>query len=184
MTNFINFGCWNKNGCAKGSGIDKVISLAIEQPNIDFFIVNGDNYYQDKDEEGNKNVNNDDLIKGFDCLNKTDKEIFLLIGNHDIEYTEKGCDTIGMQKDFIERINAIKKNKIHFPYDLTMFKEIPEQKTLIIMIDSNIYTDENPVCYNEFINGIVDENLTTNKAIIDFLQKKQEVLISTFLEGK
>ena len=35
-------------------------------------------------------------------------------GNHDIEYTEKGCDTIGMQKDFIERINAIKKNKIHW----------------------------------------------------------------------
>ena len=81
----------------------------------------------------------------------------------------------------------IKKTKIHFPYELTMFKEIPDQETLIIMIDSNIYTDENLVCYNEFINGIFDEEgnaLTTNNAIIDFLQKKQEDLIRTFLSDK
>ena len=67
-----------------------------------------------------------------------------------------------------------------------MFKEIPDQETLIIMIDSNIYTDENLVCYNEFINGIFDEEgnaLTANNAIIDFLQKKQEDLIRTFLSS-
>ena len=68
MTSFINFGCWNKTGCAEGSGIDKVISLAIKQPNIDFFIVTGDNYYQDKDKKGNKGVNKINLINGFKCL--------------------------------------------------------------------------------------------------------------------
>ena len=54
MTSFINFGCWNKYGCADGFGLSKVVSLALKQPDIDFFIVNGDNYYQDKDSDGKK----------------------------------------------------------------------------------------------------------------------------------
>jgi hypothetical protein len=184
MTSFINFGCWNKYGCADGFGLSKVVSLALKQPDIDFFIVNGDNYYQDKDSDGKKSVNAGEMLKGFECLNKTDKDIFLLLGNHDIEITNRKCETLQIEKEFVDSINKKVGKNIYFPEELTMFKEIPDQNTLIIMIDTNIYANENPFCYIEFIFGLKEEGLQNDDEIIAFLKEKQEKLIRAHLIGK
>jgi hypothetical protein len=146
MTRFINFGCWNKYGCAEASGFQKVSSEAAKIADIDFLIVNGDNYYKDK-LNGIKSVNNSDLLRGLHCLNQiTDNEIYLLLGNHDLEVTDGHCETLVLEKAFSLGVNSqAKRDKFQLPNNLVMFKEIGD--TFIIMIDSNIYADENPTCY-------------------------------------
>ena len=178
--NFINFGCWNKYGCKEKTGWFHVSNL-IETlaDDVDFIIVNGDNYYQDKNkdkETKDKTINNDDLTNGFKCLIKSSKykEIFLLMGNHDIE-PALDCQTIEQEKTSID-----KTPKIHFPDNLTMFKELHEQDTLIIMIDSNIYTNENLSCYKKIIEDLPQDD---NK-IKGFLQEKQLRLIEDQLKEK
>jgi len=180
-TTFINFGCWNKNGCKEGSGLYQVSELLKnkEYNDVDFFIVNGDNYYQQKNkEEKTKTIIVDDLVNGFNCLNTSanGKEVFLLMGNHDIEPANE-CKTIKEEKKYTNN----DKPNIHFPNDLTMFKEIPEQNTLIIMIDSNLYTGDNLQCYRNIIEEGLPEN---DEELIVFLQETQEGLIKKQLDKK
>jgi len=169
---FITFGCWNKNGCSDASGIAKVMRTARAEPNVDFFVVNGDNYYPDKTDAGHKVVNKSELLCGMDRLDKiTEKEIFVLLGNHDIEIINGDCETITLEKQFVHDANVSAGfDKFHLPTELTMFKYLPEQNTMIIMIDSNIYADENPICYNKIVSGI---NPDDNASITAYLQQKQ-----------
>jgi phosphodiesterase/alkaline phosphatase D-like protein len=48
-TNFINFGCWNK--IDNNPGLFNVVKSIKKEKNIDFFIINGDNYYQKKNKK-------------------------------------------------------------------------------------------------------------------------------------
>ena len=188
MVKFINFGCWNKYGCSANSGLRKVINEALKHTDIDFCIINGDNYYQDKDKKGDKKtVNSRDLIKGFNCISKLDMETYFLLGNHDLEVTNGECDTIKLEEFFYKQANKYSfgaftnSNKIHIPTGLTMFKELDE-KTLIIMIDTNIYAGENPECYDVILpdynnNGTIPQRLQK-------LQQKQRELVSSKLKGK
>ena len=77
-TRFINFGCWNKNAASdKNSGIVHVSKALELEDKIDFFIVNGDNYYQDKNEaDGTKSVNVANLNAGFELLNNSNQQSF------------------------------------------------------------------------------------------------------------
>ena len=177
---FINFGCWNKYGCKEKTGWFHVSNL-IEtlSDNVDFIIVNGDNYYQNKNKDKEtkvKTINNDDLTNGFKCLIKSSKykEIFLLMGNHDIE-PALDCQTIEQEKTSI-----VETATFHFPDNLTMFKELHQQDTLIIMIDSNVYTNENLSCYKKIIEDLPQDD---NK-IKGFLQEKQLTLIKAQLFKK
>ena len=61
------------------------------------------------------------MLKGFECLNKTDKDIFLLLGNHDIEITNRKCETLQIEKEFVDSINKKVGKNIYFPEELTMF---------------------------------------------------------------
>jgi hypothetical protein len=86
------------------------------------------------------------------------KELFLLMGNHDLESINDVCETTILE---IEQVNKYNngKERIHLPTDLTMFKEINE--TLFIMIDTNIYTDDikkHVNCYHI----IIDNNNNNN----------------------
>jgi hypothetical protein len=183
-TKFITFGCWNKNGCSPTSGLANVMEMARAEPNVDFFLVNGDNYYPDKTDDGDKVVNRSELICGMDRLNQiTDKEIFVLLGNHDIETIRADCETIALEKEFVDTANlAAGFEKMHLPMDLTMFKYLPEQNTMIIMIDSNIYAGENPTCYNEIIRQVELPHDDTDR--IAYLQLKQTDLIEKAIRNK
>jgi hypothetical protein len=182
MTKFINFGCWNKYGCSEASAFLKIKNEASKINDIDFIIVNGDNYYQDK-KNGIKTVNAIDLLNGLNCLNQiTDKDIYMLLGNHDLEITDGKCETLSFEKAFADGVNSqAKRNKFQLPDNLTMFKEIGD--TLIIMLDSNIYADENPSCFNIIQNN----NLFINKNIeeqLDILKEQQFKTIENFLLNK
>jgi len=95
-----------------------------------------------------------------------EKEIFLLLGNHDVEKTieltnqEPGCYVTLFEKTFAQAFNReSQQNKIHFPKSkLVMFKEIGTH-TLIIMIDTNIYSGENLVCYSYLGHGHTEESI-------------------------
>jgi hypothetical protein len=171
---FINFGCWNKNGCHIDSGMKKVTEEVLKHNNIQFCIVNGDNYYQDKN-EGVKKVNELDLLNGMKCLNQlTDNDIYLLMGNHDLEITDGKCETMSFERAFIDGVNSqAKRDKIIIPTNLTMFKSF--QKTLIIMIDTNIYADENPYCYQKLFQSNDVKNL-------DDLKQLQKNTIDNYLK--
>jgi hypothetical protein len=181
MTKFINFGCWNKYGCVESSAFRKIKTEASKLNDIDFIIVNGDNYYQDK-KNGIKTVNSSDLLNGLNCLNQiTDNEIYMLLGNHDLEITDNKCETLSFEKAFADGVNSqAKRNKFQLPDNLTMFKEI--DNTLIIMINSNIYADENPSC----LNVIQNDNLIIDKSIeeqLEFLKQRQYKIIKDYLSN-
>jgi hypothetical protein len=165
---FVNFGCWNK----QLDIVKKVKDSINETGGFDFLIVNGDNYYQSKekiktkDENGDpinikiKKVINQDLIDGFDILKGINiREKYLLMGNHDLDLTTKSdSNPEGKHCETIEEELKFSENMI-LPRKLVMFVE-PRDDTIIIMIDTNMYTGENLFCYTH----ILDEE-TTNKLI-------------------
>jgi len=91
------------------------------------------------------------------------KEIFLLLGNHDVEKTiesknkERGCYVTLFEKTFAQAFNTNSIHKINFPTSqLVMSKKIGAD-TLIIMIDTNIYSRENLECYSYLGHGHSEE---------------------------
>jgi hypothetical protein len=181
MTKFINFGCWNKYGCSETSAFKKIKDEASKVNDIDFIIVTGDNYYQDKI-NGNKIVNIKDILNGLNCLNQiTDNDIYLLLGNHDLEITEGRCETLYLEKAFADGVNSqAKRNKFKLPDNLTMFKEINDN--LIIMINSNIYADENLSCLH-----VIQDDFFINRSIEEQLEQesiKQYKIIEDYLSSK
>ena len=94
---FVHFGCWN-NGMYTNTGnnpISKVLNHLIRKKNnYDFFVVAGDNYYPNKkgeqlyDNEGKRKTkfyNKTALEAGFNALKELGKDVFLLLGNHEVE---------------------------------------------------------------------------------------------------
>ena len=110
------------------------------------------------------------------------KELFLLLGNHDVEKTQatdnndSKCYITTFEKVFAYTFNTEStQNRIHFPIpELVMFREFGVN-TLIIMIDTNIYTDQYLDCYNSILNK--------NK-LQEELQKEQYRKIQDFLKDK
>jgi hypothetical protein len=157
MVKFVNFGCWNKTD--NNPGLKDVFDSIKKEENIDFFIVNGDNYYQNKNKDkkegsvkGEKTIYKKELFKGFNLLSKVitndQQELYLLMGNHDLEMINKECETTRLEKFYVDMYNKNKNFKqFHFPNDLVMFKEIDDN--IIIMIDTNIYTElgKDKECY-------------------------------------
>ena len=181
MVKFVNFGCWGDyNNKIYGnpwlSNVIKKINNEIEK--IDFFIVNGDNYYQQKIKNGeskkSKKIDIEELKKGFDklfeVLNNDDQELYLVLGNHDLEYINKACETTTTEKEIVEKYNN--RGIIHIPNNLTMFKEF--DNNIIIMIDTNIYANIKKNCYKE-INDSFDDNY-------DFINYQKELIIKRLNE--
>ncbi len=166
MVKFINFGCWNEGASRADAPLKTVIRQSMDH-NPDFYIINGDNYYQPKDGEV-KMVSHEEINEGLKYLSDTNKEVFLLMGNHDLEITglSHTCETIIAEKAY---------SNFNLPTDLVMFKEI--DNTIIIMIDTNMYVDEDLLCYNE----ILTQPLETN---IEVFQSHQTKRIADRLSGK
>lgn len=183
-TKFVTFGCWNEDCCDESKPVVRVLNkINNEDSDASFFIVTGDNYYPKKDKEtGKKITDKTQLLTSFELLREKlltteDKELFLLLGNHDVEKTiqegeqqeESNCYVSNFEKDFIEQ-HFTSGKKIHFPKELVMFKKIGEH-TLIIMIDTNIYSGEDLTCY-EWIERR-DEEIEEFRAKLQHLQQQK-----------
>lgn len=171
---FIHFGCWN-NLNKKGKLLE-VMNLLNEyimtKNDVKFIIVAGDNYYPDKKKVDNdkkkKIIFTDKLIQGFNILPKT-IEIDMILGNHDLEndkfneelfvnengteYSENGtCKITQLEKDSAgenENINLI------------LFKKRLINDTLILLIDTSLYSSDEEVtdylkCYELFLGNEIE----------------------------
>lgn len=160
MQRFVTFGCWNYGGCSRNSGLQQVIQSISHIPQVSFMVVNGDNYYQPKDEFSNKHVDAEELMRGFDCLRSLQLETYLLLGNHDLEMTsqedaQQTCETLLLEMDIAQQENATHPHEyIHLPTDMVMFREVGA--TLIIMIDTNLYAGEHPQCFVHLLQQDLD----------------------------
>lgn len=191
---FITFGCWNKNMCNIKSGSNEV-SLVMNKidelcestyPKPSFIIVAGDNYYPhivENELSGHKikTIKEDQLKSGFDCLEyiyeKHKIPIDIIAGNHDlIDTTKHVIETIdgttNHDKCFITNNElSLAQYPIH-SFSLCNFRLFGKgNHTLIIMIDSNFY-NENDIfkMKNCYINLL--ENTIKNFKNIDILKKK------------
>lgn len=175
---FISFGCWNNLNMPKGNlkaVMHELNTYLSREPAIQRIIISGDNYYPDKiDTEISKRkiIHHDKLIEGFDSLPK-DIPINMIMGNHDLESNGKkttlylsdepesgNCKITHLEMKIAERIPNIK---------LSLFQSIflAEHKTLILMIDTSVYSDDAHIflkCYNDFIN----EQFSTANELIQY----------------
>jgi hypothetical protein len=160
-------------------------------------IINGDNYYKKKEKKDKKDksekkekkekkeksetdIDESQLIEGFELLKKMVKsrELYLLLGNHDIKYINGKCETSILEKEIATT------DEYNFPNNLTMFKEIGN--TLIIMIDTNIYDDENPTCYKDIFdkNKKIDDEILFNEVILNEIDENKNNTIFEYINNK
>jgi predicted MPP superfamily phosphohydrolase len=189
---FIHFGCWNNGPCNIESGdnglsktMRKLRSYITTNP-IDFLVVAGDNYYpskvkKDKGEEKAekaekiKTLNVADLKSGFACLPKAVKK-YILFGNHEYDETrliinegaseaianEEKCKILTLEQEQSKIIDT--RDNINLFEDVIFLNK---EGTLLIMIDTTIYEDE-----NDDIKSFKDSCL---KKIFPTLQKKDTI---------
>ena len=193
MTKFAFFGCWNEvhypseendNPCfkiqenetkTKCDEFTSVLQEIKQQPDIDFLVVAGDNYYPqkktEKDKDGKKTktktFSQDDFNTGFEALKSIDKPTYLLIGNHDVdniapkekkdkskkkggnseEERKNNCSIMEAEIDFVKDSNI----KL-FDYNTELIvEEMQETNTLCIMVDTSIFV-ESLDCYYPLLN--------------------------------
>lgn len=172
MNNFITFGCWNKGNCNPGPRVSNPLSRVIAmmdryirtlEDGPTFICVAGDNYYPDihiqkvevDGEETDKKIKTlsiANLKSGFDCLKQFHEKrlhipIDIIAGNHDIENTNKMSviqipGSTHVAEPCIITKAEIESTMHHRNMNFTMFNYRVIKKTLIIMIDSNIYQED------------------------------------------
>lgn len=192
---FIHFGCWNYGKCnltKPNNGMSKVMNKLInytKEQKINFIIVAGDNYYPDKIKLNNmkyKTFNESNMKSGFECLLKTKIPTYILLGNHEF-------DTItDIDKNIKEECKVIKLQKKLSKEHLTLYKDVMHIKsndTLMIMIDTNLYTlKTNIKCYDELksnstsnsedkYSGSEERKLTSNSESNEGFSKLQLSMI-------
>jgi len=188
---FFQFGCWNNLNQKKGNlkGVMAKLKTTIETSRPEFIVVSGDNYYPGKETfngEKKKTIDFDKLREGFSEL-PSDIDIHMLLGNHDLEtQTQKPnlfikdgreedgtCEILRKEKCIVDD-----KRNIHY----NSFRSIVEGDTLILMIDTSMYEEDEDVkkylpCYNVFFTPrqqIMNVNQLRNyqlKQITEILDK-------------
>jgi predicted phosphodiesterase len=205
---FLHFGCWNKgqNFYISGetqretqdnpdiaSNLTNVMRKLNEVTNEikpQFIVVAGDNYYPNKinfvDGNGAKTkiklFDEEDMKSGFEGLPKN-VEIDIIMGNHDYEtnllvtkenMTETSCKILKLEYDLEKQPN----NNLNI---LVNKARKFNDSTLILMIDTTIYSDDDAQtvvnCYNMHPNiktGMVRQDLT-----IDSIRESQANFMRT-----
>ena len=195
MGSFIHFGCWNKGGCyidnpEKGwndlsSVMSNLRAISESDNKPEFIVVAGDNYYPNvtKDKTTGtkiKKIVTNDLMSGLECL-PDNIPINLLLGNHDVESglpvdnnnksEETKCFILDKEIEFARsRRDTTTIN--------TYASRIFNDNTLVLMIDSTIYDDDESVgltCYRHIYQN---ETLTLQDLRND-QQSYVEQIIST-----
>jgi hypothetical protein len=205
---FIQFGCWNEinfgEKCEIGgkNPISKVMNALSHHtlnPETDFIIVSGDNYYPDKqfpNDDGSKTkiIRPRNIELGLNCLPKN-IPIKMILGNHDLESDNdklfmEDADITNPRHGIRETVTGdptcfILKNELDFineessniEYDFFFFKYDEESKTLLLLIDTSIYDDKDVgdmlPCYKYIFDG-------ETKTRIDILEL-QKLLIKNVI---
>lgn len=209
-TKFIHFGCWNNLNTKKGKNVGdlhKVMTtlksfIQVPENRPNFIIVAGDNYYPDKTKvevtqengsviEKKKNIIYDErLIEGLSLL-PTDIEVDMIFGNHDLDTNPLPPSK---QKLYIENDLALEQSDCHIlttelsvtnkmpNMDYVFFKErfVEESKTLILMIDTTLYTvdaEKNLSCYNVYFERETDRTFENIEQIRKYQSDKIMVSI-------
>jgi hypothetical protein len=179
-------GCINKDSVVNNNTpVTKVMTTLkkyISETKPEFITIAGDNYYPKVDTTSGakiKKIIKQDLISGFECLPK-DNKIYLLLGNHDLETNidvynkiskndsilnnpvideERKCYILKQQQQYVKDNNNITMDN-YKSKDMALHHIIEQNgnKTLVIMIDTNMYDDN---AFNKFVTCY--EYLTGNK---------------------
>jgi len=205
---FLHFGCWNKGHNYYISGeteretqdnpevasnltnVMRKLNEVTDEISPEFIVVAGDNYYPNKinsvDEKGRESkiklFDEEDMKSGFEGLPKN-VEIDVIMGNHDYEtnllvtkdnMTETSCKILKLEYDLEKQpdnnLNILVNKARKF-----------NDATLIIMIDTTIYSDYDAQtvvnCYKLHPNlksGMVTQDLT-----IDSIRENQANFMRT-----
>ena len=161
---FVHFGCWNYGKCdleSPTNGMSLVIkkliddSISPENPSIspDFFIVAGDNYYPQSSQTGKKIFNQEDFNSGMSCvkelMTKTEKPVFMLMGNHDLQY-EMALYAHDESPESLDKCTLI-DNQVRYSKDFNFNSNgfmIADTKTLCLFINSVLYTEKKSDVYD------------------------------------
>jgi len=176
---FVHFGCWNNLNTGKNEkmlgNMKNVMTALSKHPKPDFLVIAGDNYYPEKvkpvlKEPKKKYIYKNRLIEGFDTLPKN-IEINMILGNHDLETNGDDIKTLFVKaEDGHEELESnclIIKEEMKFDkLKLVLNEKKRIGNTLLIMIDTSMYSDEADVkdfmpCYNIFLK----ENMDTKTLI-------------------
>lgn len=97
-TTFWQFGCWNDlNSVSSNKVLESINKRLDEGDKPDFLVISGDNYYPDKIKEEavkTKVIYPDNIRQGIVALPK-DIPILMVLGNHDLETTQKKNMLVG-----------------------------------------------------------------------------------------
>jgi hypothetical protein len=174
MPKFIHFGCWNKGGCyvdnpSKGwndlsSVMRNLREVSESNDKPDFIVVAGDNYYPEnkKDKTTGKKIKKivtSDLMSGLECLPEN-IPTHILLGNHDVEsgvpvdnkktpQPETKCYILDKEEEFARSRRGMASLNT---YNSRLFDE----KTLVLMIDTTIYSDNEKIglpCYRHMYDN-------------------------------
>jgi hypothetical protein len=149
---FFFFGCWNKNKEATA----KIITEINKKNDCQFGIVCGDNVYPETiyDTSGNKTkvANINDIQEGFDILKLFNGQIYIGLGNHEVDSTQP-CKSL-----IDEKINA--NLNIHMPnnYYSILINGTNGSIIKIIILDTNVL--ENNKCYGDYNEDVIEQMLT------------------------
>jgi hypothetical protein len=191
---FIHFGCWNNGYCDINETNDlsivmKSLQNYVDENEINFITVAGDNYYPMKDKkeksidktkdktkgkkDTKKTINLKNLKSGFECL-PHDIPIKMILGNHDLEtnvdvneiyFPDNTMEDIENCAILNEELNLSKKKKIDLLLQTT---EKLSDNTLIIMIDTSMYEDDSHKyvsCYKKYFTKkmLYHKNIPVNE---------------------
>ena len=156
-TRFTMFGCWNNKFCnphnPEENGMSSVFYSLYQNENKfdpNFYVIAGDNYYpttiKTKAEQGKKAkkrkvLNSTNLASGFECLKGLDRQVFLLMGNHDLQEEkdfgeDHECDIIKQQLELSKDSNIEVTTSV-----------LVRDDTLFLFLDTNLYEDDEDYQY-------------------------------------
>jgi hypothetical protein len=136
---FFFFGCWNQNRLATADIINKIN----EESLCTFGVVCGDNVYPEKINDV-KIAKIDDIINGFDILKSFRGDVYIGLGNHEVDTTEP-CKSLFDEKQQATS-NIIMPNN-YYSIDVNN-KTTGKLMTKIIIIDTNVL--EGNTCYGDY----------------------------------
>ena len=179
IPNFIHFGCWNKGGCLIDSPDFNPLSRVMknlrevcedETTKPEFVVVAGDNYYPGKltiDNKKKGNIITSELMSGLKCL-PNNVPVNIILGNHDVESDvlvdypiPAGASSFPevpeQQKCYIlDKQLQFSRSRQNNDTRLNIYtSRIFNNETLVLMIDTTLYYDEEKIglkCYRYLYN--------------------------------
>ena len=142
---FIHFGCWNNGNCNikdNDNGISLLIDYLIKGDyNPDFYVIAGDNYYPEK-KEGNKVFNYTNFLSGFDCIRLLNQKapIYMLMGNHDLQYESELYNT---KNEKIDKCSIIEEEILQSKnLNFGRYGRMLNEFTVCLFLNTIFYTDD------------------------------------------